>query len=239
MKQLIIIGYIIEFVPLLFCIYFRNKINTKYLKVFFLFLTFLALFSTLIITNRYQFKSPKLHYSIINLYSILECTFFTLFFYYLYKSNTAKKIILIFSIPLVSFYIFNYFTNEKFNVQSLFVQFSFFTVVILYYFLEKLNNITTYSFFKSISFWLCIGLFFYFMGNFTIVIFSKSSTDKVFLNQIQIIYFLVLLIKDSIFSLAWLGKEPIETDADIIVIPKGLKIDYDPTYTPTANDTNP
>ncbi len=77
------------------------------------------------------------------------------------------------------------------------------------------------------------------MGNFTIVIFSKSSTDKVFLNQIQIIYFLVLLIKDTIFSLAWLAKEPIETDADIIVIPKGLKIDYDPTYTPTANDTNP
>ena len=239
MKNFVTYSYLLELMPLLFCIYFRNKISTKYLKVFFVYLILLALSAIFALFNVHIFKSPLVEKIIVYTYILFECTLFTLFFYHIFKFKIAKIILFAFSIPNLIFYIIKFIEFDKFNSQYIIFEFIFFTGVILYYFAQKLNNVTQVSFFKTISFWLSVGLFFYFMGNLSVFIFSNSSKDPAFIKQIRLIFLGVLFIKDTILSLAWFAKEPIETDADIIVIPKGLKIDYDPTYTPTANDTNP
>ncbi len=228
-----------ELTPLFFCIYFRNKINTNYLKVFFIYLSLLATSAFVGLFNVHFLNSSKLTKVILYCFILFEITCFTFFFYLIFKSKIAKIILSTFAILLLFYYISKFIQFKNFDSQFFVIEFIFFTTIILYYFVEKLQNVTIIPFYKTISFWLCVGLFFFFMGNFMVFIFSKSSKDPAFINQIQIIFLSVLFVKDAILSLAWFAKEPIETDADIIVIPKGLKIDYDPTYTPTANDTNP
>jgi hypothetical protein len=79
--------------------------------------------------------------------------------------------------------------------------------------------------YKTISFWLCVGLFIYFSGNFFFLLLSTSSKDKAFISQMRTINSIVTFAKDIILALAWFAHEKIETEADIIHLPDDLGLD--------------
>ena len=89
--------------------------------------------------------------------------------------------------------------------------------------------------FKSISFWLCVGLFIYFNGNLFFLLFITSISDKDVLNQMFFIYSCVTITKNLILASAWFANEKIQTDADIIKLPENMKLDDDFTFTNTTN----
>lgn len=90
--------------------------------------------------------------------------------------------------------------------------------------------------FKSISFWICVGLFIYFTGNLFFLLFIWSTSDKGLLKEMFIIYSLVTISKNIILASAWFANERITTDADIIHLPENMKLDDDFTF---INTTNP
>ncbi len=87
--------------------------------------------------------------------------------------------------------------------------------------------VSIYPLYKSISFWLCTGLFIYFSGNLFYLLFIMSVKDQALNNLMKVIYTIVSISKDIVLSLAWFAHEPEETDASIIKIPDGLGLDDD------------
>ncbi len=77
-----------------------------------------------------------------------------------------------------------------------------------------MNTVIEYPLYQSISFWICVGLFIYFTGNFFFFLFITSSKDKQFIEQMRLIYMIVTIIKNIVICFAFLSNEIIETDKD-------------------------
>ena len=98
-----------------------------------------------------------------------------------------------------------------------------------------MNIVSSIPLFKSISFWLCVGLFIYFTGNLFFLLFITSTKDKNILNQMFLIYSCVTVTKNIILASAWFANERVTTDADIIQIPDNMNLDDDFSFTNTTN----
>lgn len=61
-----------------------------------------------------------------------------------------------------------------------------------------------YLIYQSISFWICVGLFFYFSGNFFFLLFSSYSKNTNFIIQLQLVYTFVTVIKNLFLSFSLL-----------------------------------
>jgi hypothetical protein len=154
---------------------------------------------------------------------------FCLFFYYLLKSDFFKKIILFSILPFSTFAIYTFLSSPagSFSTDPLLLEFLLLIIILLFYFFEKIKYLTKNPMQNSISFWLCVGLLLYFFGNFFYVVTLNSTKDAAFIKQAKTISSIIVIAKDIILALAWLGKEPIETDDDIIRIPDSLDFDKD------------
>lgn len=107
---------------------------------------------------------------------------------------------------------------------------------LIFYFYEKMKIVTAYPLYQSISFWLCVGLFIYFTGNFFFLLFVRNSHDKAFTQQLQIICYVVDIIKDLILSLAWFAHEPTIEENSELRIPEDVHLDDDFSFTNKFNN---
>ncbi len=135
------------------------------------------------------------------------------------------------------FCVYNYIYSDlsKFDNLPPLIEFFVFILIITYYFYEKMNLVSKNPIYNSISFWICVGLFIYFTGNFFFYLLVTSSKDIVLLKKMKIIYALVSISKDLILAFAWFAHERIETDADIIKVPDGLGLDDDLPFLKQTN----
>jgi hypothetical protein len=158
---------------------------------------------------------------------------FIFFFALLFKNTIVKKVILISILPFLIYCFFNYFESDSklFNNYPAIIEFFVFILILVYYFFEKMRVISRIPIYQSISFWLCVGLFFYFSGSFFFLLLVNTSKNIAFILQMKIVYSIVTIIKDIILSLAWFAHEHIETNADIIKFPNGLGLDDDLPFT--------
>ena len=241
MKTLSNLTYLFEILPFLFCLIFLTKNQTKSLKVFFIYTIFLALF---IIVGYYllHIRESKDHireYYLINIriYVITEYILLSLFFFYTFKNKIAGILVIFSNIPFVIFCVLNYLKSDPtiFNNKTLLVEFSLFIVIIVYYFFEKMRVVTRIPLYQSISFWLCVGLFIYFTGNFFYLLFTATDPDPEFKAQMRIVYTAVTIFKDIILCLAWLANEQKATIEDELRIPKDLHLDDDLSFTLPTN----
>ncbi len=201
--------------------------NTKALKVFFVYTIVLAFFVLFSILELFVFKSKSAYLFTIKLYGLVEYCLFATFLYQLYQSTLAKKIIIFSIIPFVIISIVNYYISlgSNFSNYPLLIEFLAFIVFIIYFFYEKMNTVVEYPLYQSISFWISMGLFIYFTGNFFFFLFINSSKDKDFMTQMRTIYSLVTITKNIILCVAFFATEKIETQEDILHIPSELDLD--------------
>jgi hypothetical protein len=197
--------------------------------VFFVYTTllFVLALSSIVLLNVYDSKPA--YFLILKLYVILEYAMFCLFFYCLLKNDFFKKVVLFSIIPFSAFAIYTFINSPKgsFSTTPLLLEFLLLIIILLFYFFEKVRHITNNPMQNSISFWLCVGLLLYFFGNFFYVTTLNTSKDIAFIKQVKTICSIIIIAKDIVLALAWLGKEPIETDDDIIRIPDSLDFDKD------------
>jgi hypothetical protein len=88
-----------------------------------------------------------------------------------------------------------------------------------------MKTIANSPIYQNISFWICVGLFLYFTGNFFFLLFPVSSTDIVFKNQIQSIYIAVTITKNIILSFSFFANEIKEEKDDAPNFPSNLNLD--------------
>ncbi len=88
-----------------------------------------------------------------------------------------------------------------------------------------MKTVIIYPLYQSITFWICVGFFLYFTGNFFFFLFSNTSTDKSFVKQLNIIYSFVTITKNIILSLSLFVNEPNEVEDDELQIPTNINLD--------------
>lgn len=158
---------------------------------------------------------------------MVEYTVFVYFLYCLYQSSAARKIIILSVIPFIIFSVFDWATSDatSFSTYPLILEFLLFIFCIIYFFYEKMKTVVLYPLYQSVSFWVCVGLFLYFTGNFFYLLFSKTNPDKTFALQMRVVYTLVTITKNIILSLALFATEHREEDNEELHIPKDLQLD--------------
>ncbi|MFT3910547.1 MAG: hypothetical protein QM737_14065 [Ferruginibacter sp.] len=214
-----------ELLPLIFCILFYKKLNTKALKVFFIYSVILAVSITLS-TTAFFLQSQKIYYYIVRIYTPVEYLLFALFLSKLYKNTIAQKIILFSTIPFILFCILDFFINKSpFSNYPSLVEFLAYFMFIIYFFYEKMKTVVHYPLYQSITFWICVGLFVYFTGNFFFFLFINSSSDPDVIAQIKNIYSIVTITKNVLLCSALFANETIENNDESLKIPMEMELD--------------
>ncbi|MEQ1555083.1 MAG: hypothetical protein ABL929_12935, partial [Ferruginibacter sp.] len=203
----------------------------------FVYAIFLAVFIGLILYSDFASVSSSFAILIFRSYFLIEYIILALFISYLYQHKNAKRILLFSIIPFVAFCIYNYTISAKDAYDKLptIVEFICFILFIVYYFYERMVNITSNAYTAKISYRLIIGLFIYFTGTLFFYLMANSADNQTTRNTMRIVAFTINIIKDTILSLAWLGTEKDETDKDLIHVPDNLGLDDDlPFNNPTT-----
>lgn len=164
---------------------------------------------------------------------LVEFITISLLFYYLINSQKFKRLIL----TLIFLYTVSYILYDNIGVKSigynLGVVTSFLLLIcfIFYFFYEKIRTVVLHPLYQTSSFWIAVGLFIYFSGNFFVVIFSQTSNPSPdFVIQLRWIVLVVTLLKNIFLSIALFVREPIiENDSGALEIPDSLDLDeFDP-----------
>ena len=93
-----------------------------------------------------------------------------------------------------------------------------------------MKTVNTYPLYQSIIFWLSVGFFIYFAGNFFVVLFITYVKSQEFVSNQRIIYGVVTITKNLIFALAFLANEPTPKEHEALQVPEGVDLgDFTPT----------
>ena len=232
-----LLTYLSELLPLVISLYFFKKVKRNYLKVFFIYTILLAFFSITSLCVLSLVNSKTIYLFILRIFIAIEYSILVYFFSILLINKISKLLIIFSIIPFWGYCIYNFFVSEHdtFNNYPALVEFSVFILILLFYFYEKMNVVSNIPLFKSISFWLCVGLFIYFTGNLFFLLLIPSTSAKEILKQMFLIYSFVTITKNIILAAAWFANEKLQTDADIIQLPENMKLDDDFTFTNTTN----
>lgn len=163
---------------------------------------------------------------IIQIYTVIQYFLFAQFLYLVYNNIFLKRIIRISILPFTVFCLVNFFTNRNnFSNYPLLIEFLMLIIFIIYYFYEKMKTVVLYPLYQSIDFWICVGMFLYFTGNFFFLLFAGSSTDPTFVKQLKIINGVVTITKNLLLSLAFLANSKVDEVNDQFTIPSELNLD--------------
>jgi hypothetical protein len=157
-----------------------------------------------------------------------EFTTISLFLFYTLKSPIFKKLIVINIVIFIIYATVDYLINEKtkFNNHSSIVSSLVLISYIVYFFYEKMKTVVMYPLYQTISFWICVAFFLYFSGTFFFFLFSQSSLDSQFKNQMKLIYGLVTLSKNIILSLSLFANEFEDNDIETkLNLPNNINLD--------------
>jgi len=175
---------------------------------------------------RYYIFSLRLHL-------VLEFVIIDLFLIYLFRNKIVKYILAFLILPFLAYNYIDYinFGNTYFGNYPTLTEFFLFIFFIIIYFYEKISIENMSPIYSTIKFWICVGLFVYFTGNFFYILLvenSKNASQEV-KNQLTIIYCVVTITKNLILGLAFLNKDEVgnegEDGSDFSNFPKDINFD--------------
>ena len=219
----------------MFCFIFFKKLKTKALRVFFVYSITIAILLILSISSTIFFKNGYVYMILLRVYIIVEYYILSRFLILLINNLVFKRIIQYSLIPFFVFTLITYYYSSvlTFNRFSLVVEFILLLGFIILYFYEKIKTVTNYPLSQLISFWICVGFFIYFAGNFFFLLLLNFSSNKEVAFQLQIVYSIVTITKNIILCLALFANEPTE-NIEELRIPDELNLDE---FTPTNPKT--
>lgn len=167
--------------------------------------TILVLFVVLFVYI-YPEHRPK-YYLIARFHTVLEFTLLSLIFSSFVYNKFISRLILFLIIPFTIFCIFDYLNAKSPSIAylPLFVECSYFILAIIYLYYEKISSEDSgISLPSTFFFWLTVGFFINFSGNFSLFLYSNSATanDTDFKMNYTIIYSIVTVLKNILLSVA-------------------------------------
>jgi amino acid transporter len=140
----------------------------------------------------------------------------------------------------VVYNIYDYFKNGNLNFGNLptIIEFLIFIIAIIFYFFEKMQFNVEKPIYLNIVFWISVGLFVYFTGNFFYILLVENSNNasNEVKNQLKVVYSFVTILKNLLLSIALLhGSETKSEQNNQYIFPEDLHLD---DFTPNQNTTN-
>ena len=190
---------------MIFCIIFLKKINTITLKVFFIYTIFSVLFLLSSLLALSFFKSSYFYLSTVKIFLMFEFIIICTFYNSIFKNKKLNQSLTLIPIFFVSFCIYNFYTTSKieFDFTPLVLECLFFTIVILYFFYERIMHNFIVPLYQLPSFWISVAFLVYFSGNFFLFLFTKlMENEPGFINQYTLIYSSITILKNILLCTA-------------------------------------
>lgn len=168
------------------------------MKVFFLYTSIVTFFLLLVLLFIFALNLPTISFTLNRLFSIIECSLLSIFFYFNFISKWKKTFFFWGTLILISSFIFDFFKNRQ-NPSFLPLAFEcfFFILVIVYYFFERMKVVNERSIFSIPCFWVSVAFLISFSGTFFLFLFSISmSKDPSFKNTYHLMYGSFTIIKN-------------------------------------------
>ena len=169
------------------------------------------------------FLSIRIHYAI-------EFSLLSYFFQGTFYNNYSKKIVKALIPVYIIYSVYNYFISNKlvFGSDTAILESLLMIIILVYFFFEKIRYEIQTPLYESKIFWIAVGLFIFFSGNFFLLIYSKSMiNDLNFREQYVIIYNSFNIIKNGILCIALIIKHSIDNNRKDS---KGLEYPFDNFY---------
>ncbi len=213
--------------PLIFCIFFYKKLNTKVSKAFLYYSLLLSIFSILSYSALEVLGNKEAYIAILKTYAFFEFLIISIFFSYLLKKKFIANLILLIIIPFFIFALLDYILTDKkqFNNHTNLVSAFLIIVYVIYYLFEKMKTVVMSPLYQSRPFWICVAYLVYFAGTFFFFLFISSSNDKAFKVQMSYIYTFVTITKNILLCLSLFASENIEHTDDALHIPSDINLD--------------
>ncbi len=207
------------------------------MKVFFVYCILHAAFVLACTLAIYKYHSYPSYIFYLRIHLVFEYLLVTYFFYCLLKSSLVKKILLFLIFPFLVYNVYDYilFGNEVFGNGPTLAELLIFMAVIIYYFFEKMQYYFQFPIYQTIDFWIFVGLFVYSSGIFFyILLFNNSNKSDLYLiNELKIIYSIVIIIKNLILGLAFVNSNLENArEEKVLDIPSDLNLD---SFSPNTN----
>lgn len=183
------------------------------------------------------FKSREYHLILLRVLIILEFVLLSVYYKTLLKSSIIKSILQI-SAPLYAVFSFlDFFMGKKneFDFLPLVIECLFFTIIILYFFYELMQDNVYTPIYLLPAFWVSLGFLIYFSGNFFLFLYTKSYGSEI-KYQFTIIYSFVTILKDIVLCCAVIAYKQFSVRQS----KAGIKTDIDlGNISPFINQRNP
>ena len=220
-----------ELLPLIFVLIFFKKINTKALKVFFVYAIALTAFVVVYSLTKNSIKTAGVNGLLIKSFTIIEFLLISLYLYNVLLSTAVKKTVLllipVFSLTtiIIQFFVF----SKGYSSIPLVIESFLFIMFFIIFFYEKMKTVNNYPLSQSLIFWISVGFFIYFTGNFFVILFISYSKSQDFVVGQRIVYMLVTVSKNAILSLAFFANEPSVKQQEALEVPDGVDLgDFTP-----------
>ncbi|HOZ78939.1 MAG TPA: hypothetical protein PLY34_13175 [Ferruginibacter sp.] len=179
--------------------------KSKDMRVFFVYLSVLAVFSILLLILRELGYKNTYGLQLQTIYPAFETCLVSWFFYKILKSKYVGLVLSTGSILLTILFISYLFqTKDKLPFLPLALEEIFFLVVILFSLYEKIKFFSEMPLYRIPSFWISLGFLIYFSGTLFLYLFSISVTNKdtLFIKQYNVVVMCFLIIKDILLCIA-------------------------------------
>ena len=178
--------------------------QTKDLKVFFIYLCSLFVLLIPVFYFRYINPSVPLRLFFLRIFLISEFTFISFVLYYNINNRLLKRIIS--SVPLLFFLfsLYDYFVSDKSNFSyiPLAAECLILLIYIIYFFYEKININTPVPIYQTSIFWIAVAFTLYCAGNFFLFLYSNSAVkNDTYRNNYTIIYSTFTIIKNILLCI--------------------------------------
>jgi hypothetical protein len=235
LRILLNLNYLSEILPFFFCLFFLNKINSKEIKVFFVYKTFAVLLLFISLTTHIRYSN-----TILSIFVVQEFILLSIMYSYIIKSLIVKKILLVF---ILIFAIYCFYALSSINLQKSYFDFTpaiveslFFIVVIIYYFYEIMRFNFATPLFQLTSFWISVAFVIFFSGTFFLLLYSKTMFNEPgFDVQYIVISCTLTIIKNILLCVALFVNKNLVPSKDNTAIPSNLNLD---TFQPLNKQTN-
>jgi len=142
----------------------------------------------------------------LSIFTVIEYTLFSLFFYYLAEKKKFKSVITITSILFYIVAITNFWflgKSKKFDSFPATLEAVLVMIYCIYYFYDQLNRPEVTFIYSKAHFWITVGIFIYLSGTFFLFVQSSvlSDTER---SNFWIINLISNILKNILFSIAFI-----------------------------------
>ncbi len=201
-------SFISHLLPLVAFLLFKLKTKEKPLRVIF----FYILYSILNESVGFYLQTIRSEQSFIlySIFTVLEFSFFSLFYYYILPTAKAKKAIFPLWLFFIIFFFIDFFFINKmtgFDSVAIGIESLFIIFMCIYYLITQIKGVTNLQVYSTSNFWIIITFLIYLSGTFFLYILTATMiNDKAFRIQYVYINSFFNILKNVLLSIAMLMK---------------------------------